>query len=71
MIFRMKKKPETDPTDNLKKQLQIAEVLLRGHHIDFETDMRLAWELAELVETLHVWISKGGQLPDAWIKKHG
>jgi hypothetical protein len=53
-----------DPTANLKEQLEITHQMLNKGWND--TD---AVRLAELVEALHEWISKGGFLPKQWRKK--
>ena len=61
-----------DPNANLKEQRKIASIILEWfdtatEEADFpETE---AQRLAELVQSLDEWISKGGFLPDAWVKQ--
>lgn len=59
-----------DPDANLARQLKIVEEV--QHHQDHPTDAgegvlaSLAMELAEHVEALNEWITRGGYLPAAW-----
>jgi hypothetical protein len=53
-----------DPNENLKQQLAIARAILA----DKSDHSFGAVQLAELVEALDGWITKGGFLPDRWRK---
>ena len=61
-----------DPTANLQEQLRITERMLSpdSEYIDTGDALRLA----ELVQSLHKWITTGGHLPTCWapnpIQKH-
>jgi hypothetical protein len=55
-----------DPNANLKEMREIAKTILSGEEYDTGYD---AVRLAELVEALDEWITKGGFLPEAWSKK--
>jgi hypothetical protein len=48
-----------DPNANLAEQRRIALSILEGDDGDAE-------RLAELVQALDEWLTKGGFLPDAW-----
>jgi hypothetical protein len=54
-----------DPDANLKEQLELARLINArretGHEVDGD-----AVELADLVEALHGWITRGGFLPKLW-----
>lgn len=50
-----------DPDANLKEQQEIASRINEDIH-----DQNDPFRLAELVEALHEWISRGGALPKAW-----
>lgn len=53
-----------DPTANLAEQRRIVAAVLSGtsHHDDLT-------RLAELVEALDEWITRGGFLPTQWKRK--
>ena len=55
-----------DPNANLQEQREIVERMLddNSEHIDTGDAVRLA----DLVQALDEWITKGGFLPDAWRK---
>lgn len=64
-----------DPDANLKEQRELAAKIIRGTD---ESDDRLLSEkmdefvtdadrLAELVQALDEWLTKGGSLPKGWI----
>lgn len=65
-----------DPNANLQKQREIVQRLQELHDVgrqhsgldisDEDEVMALAMQLAELVEALDGWLSKGGFLPDVW-----
>lgn len=67
-----------DPNANLKEQLTLASEILAiqdaaGEDGSFDEGQSArvehnALRLAELVEELNAWISKGGFLPDWWRK---
>ena len=48
-----------DPDENLREQLEIASRSVESEHDDLR-------RLAELVESLHEWITRGGVRPTAW-----
>lgn len=54
-----------DPTENLKRQREIAALLVNGVD-NIVTVSELASELAELVQALDEWIIKGAFLPEPW-----
>lgn len=67
-----------DPTENLKSQMRLVVNIVRT--IDGSEDIngdipslhkvaRMANELAEHVDALNTWLSKGGFLPDQWSKE--
>jgi hypothetical protein len=51
-----------DPDENLKEQREIVDRILDGNEENYV-------KLAELVEALDKWISKGGFLPKAWARR--
>jgi hypothetical protein len=55
-----------DPNANLEEMREIAKTILSGEEYDTGYD---AVRLAELVEALDEWITKGGFLPKAWSRK--
>jgi hypothetical protein len=55
-----------DPTANLTEQINLADEMLRGTSVPSSQD---AFRLAELVTTLHEWITSGGFLPNQWNKE--
>lgn len=60
-----------DPNSDLKKMLKLAAKMLRDHEDeDLEgIDRDDANRLAEMVEALDGWLSKGGFLPGKWERK--
>jgi hypothetical protein len=60
-----------DPTANLREQLEIARAILDLEREPIEpARLRIAAErLAELVEALNGWLSRGGFLPVQWRAK--
>lgn len=50
-----------DPTENLKQQLRIVERISRGDATESDHD-----RLADLILSLHEWITRGGFLPAQW-----
>jgi len=56
-----------DPDANLKEQREISERILDGTKHDTGYD---AVRLAELVQALDEWLSKGGFPPHAWHAPH-
>jgi hypothetical protein len=56
-----------DPTANLREQLEIVRAMLdlESEHVDTSQAVRLA----ELVEALNGWLSRGGFLPLQWRAK--
>lgn len=57
-----------DPNENLKEQRRISRLLLGRTYLTQSEIDGYAQELAELVEALDEWMSKGGFPPDAWKK---
>ena len=56
-----------DPAANLEEQLKLARLILQTYYDeDQEIDQDDAARLAELVEALDGWITKGGFLPARW-----
>lgn len=56
-----------DPNANLAEQLRLARKIQSCE--SFQSFMMASADcerLAELVEAMHEWVSKGGFLPDAW-----
>jgi len=60
-----------DPTANLREQLEIVRAILDLEREPIEpARLRIAAErLAELVEALNGWLSRGGFLPVQWRAK--
>lgn len=57
-----------DPDENLARQHQIANDVIRGT-IRSSGEMRgLCEELCDLIEALDDWLRKGGALPERWRK---
>lgn len=54
-----------DPNANLAEQRRLTARILNNES-DASQD---ALRLAELAEALDEWITKGGFLPDAWVRK--
>jgi len=50
-----------DPSANLDEQRELSSAILRGEYTNGDAD-----RLAELVEALDEWISKGGAIPRDW-----
>lgn len=59
-----------DPNANLAESRAIATRILDGGLSDEQTQEEAA-RLAELVQALDEWISRGGFFPDAWQTKGG
>ncbi len=62
-----------DPNANLKRQRELAKLLLSDREFtknSAEEDDNAARELAEHVQALDEWLAKGGFLPRAWMKGH-
>lgn len=55
-----------DPNSNLAEQLRIARDILHAFDRELPWDDAEVTRLAELVEALDGWLSKGGFLPEAW-----
>jgi hypothetical protein len=55
-----------DPNANLKEQKEIVRWLLDTNEENADELSKKAERLANLVEALDEWLSKGGFLPDAW-----
>lgn len=56
-----------DPNANLTRQLELSKRLIAcSDSSDCTQCMADGFELAELVESLNGWISKGGFLPEQW-----
>lgn len=58
-----------DPNANLKEQLEQVQLLLYGKALSADDYVEVAGRLAELVEALDEWLSKGGFLPGRWERK--
>lgn len=65
-----------DPNANLSEQLTLARCILdangssRQYHLQTGRDLdEDVVQLAELVQALNGWITKGGFLPSAWTPK--
>jgi hypothetical protein len=58
-----------DPNANLKEQLEQVQLLLYGEPLSADDLVEVAGRLAELVEALDGWLSKGGFLPGKWERK--
>jgi hypothetical protein len=58
-----------DPNANLKEQLEQVQLLLYGKPLLQDDYVEVAGRLAELVEALDGWLSKGGFLPGKWERK--
>lgn len=68
-----------DPTVNLKEQLGLAREVVKVlddcngdgtltiGQLEYLSGM--AGEIAERITSLHEWISKGGALPEQWVRK--
>ena len=54
-----------DPNANLAEQRRIAARMIEND----EDRPLLAYRLAELVEALDEWITNGGFLPSAWVRR--
>jgi hypothetical protein len=59
-----------DPNQNLKQQRELAAQIIRLRDKDAPHDQiaDVADELAELVQALDGWLSRGGFLPSEWVK---
>jgi hypothetical protein len=55
-----------DPDENLRQQLRLAKKLLDAWDNETRIDRDVAIRLAERVEALDEWLSKGGFLPKRW-----
>lgn len=57
-----------DPTKLLESILDDAKFLTEdtGEERDAISDSEVGVELAELIQTLHEWLSRGGFLPEQW-----
>ena len=53
-----------DPDENLKEQLRLTKRILDGRAGEDS-----ALDLAELVEELNEWLSRGGFLPKRWSRR--
>lgn len=60
-----------DPNANLKEQLELAAEIIKSSDANegYFFDPAKAVRLAELVEALDGWLSKGGFLPGKWERK--
>lgn len=56
-----------DPNANLKAQREIVKKLLDGN-TEQSLFIHYAVQLAELVQALDQWMSRGGFLPEAWAR---
>ena len=71
LTFLKRKANPMDPTANLREQLEIVRAILDLEREPIEpARLRIAAErLAELVEALNGWLSRGGFLPLQWRAK--
>ena len=71
LTFSKRKANPMDPTANLREQLEIVRAILDLEREPIEpARLRIAAErLAELVEALNGWLSRGGFLPLQWRAK--
>lgn len=61
-----------DPTENLKRQLLIANGILDNYgaaEYDYERLASDGAQLANLILALNEWINKGGHMPKQWKDK--
>lgn len=58
-----------DPNQTLKEMLEVSSGIIYDVDAGASVDTDDAIRLAELVRNLHVWICKGGFLPDKWVNK--
>lgn len=57
-----------DPNENLREQIELAAAILEANDDDDAAILDNATRLAELVEALDGWLSKGGFLPERWTR---
>jgi hypothetical protein len=55
-----------DPNSNLKEQLEKVQLILYGGPFTVDDYGAITARLAELIEALDGWLSKGGFLPGKW-----
>jgi len=58
-----------DPNANLKELLELAQEIREAYDADETISEADSARLAELVEALDGWLSKGGFLPGKWERK--
>ncbi len=58
-----------DPNANLTEQLELSKTILAIMDGETELDPDDAVRLAELVMSLHSWLTNGGFLPQKWGKR--
>jgi hypothetical protein len=61
-----------DPDEALREMRKLSETLIRcgDDHIHLEAYAEDVVRLAELVQAIDGWLSKGGFLPRGWESKH-
>lgn len=58
-----------DPNANLEEQRRLVKLLLDGSITTDRARSVTAHRLAELIEALDGWLSKGGFLPESWAQQ--
>jgi len=58
-----------DPNETLRRMQEMAERVVRAADVGSDVDEDDACDLADAVQALDGWLSKGGFLPDAWRAK--